>query len=218
VFTAALFSIFALDQNLASIAAQYWWALYAVMFLVIFAETGLVVFPFLPGDSFLFVGGAVAAVAGLNVHALVALLIVAAILGDSVNYAVGRYVGPKVFSKAGQPGFWRFVKPEYLRYTQEFYDKYGGFTIVIGRFVPIVRTFAPFMAGVAQMPYRIFLPYNILGGVVWIVSMVYAGFFFGNIPWVKDNLKWVVLAIIVISLLPIGLKVLSEKRKAGKRG
>jgi membrane-associated protein len=213
MFAATLFSIFALDQNLAVIAAQYWWALYAVMFLVIFAETGLIVFPFLPGDSFLFVGGAVAAVAGLNVHALVALLIVAAILGDSVNYAVGRYMGPKVFSRAGKPGIWRFVRPQYLSHTQEFFDKYGGFTIIVGRFVPIVRTFAPFLAGVAQMPYRTFLPFNIVGGVVWIASLVYLGYFFGNIPWVKDNLKWVVLGIIVISVLPIAFKVLQERGK-----
>ncbi len=215
MFTATLFSVFSLDQNLASIATQYWWALYAVMFLVIFAETGLIVFPFLPGDSFLFVGGAVAAVAGLNVHALVALLIIAAILGDSVNYAVGRYMGPKVFSRAGKPGIWRFVRPQYLQHTQDFFDKYGGFTIIIGRFVPIVRTFAPFLAGVAQMPYKTFLLFNVIGGIVWITSLVYLGYFFGNLPWVKDNLKWVVLGIIVLSVVPIGIKILQEKRKKG---
>ncbi len=215
MLTSTIFSIFAFDQNLAAIAAQYWWALYVVMFLVIFAETGLIVFPFLPGDSFLFVGGAIAAVAGLNVHVLVALLIVAAIAGDSVNYSVGRYLGPKVFERAGKPGWFRFVRPSYLQQTQDFFDKYGGFTIVIGRFVPIVRTFAPFLAGVAQMPYAKFLPFNVIGGIVWITSVVYAGYFFGNIPWVKDNLKWVVLGIIIVSVLPIVFKVLQERARAG---
>jgi membrane-associated protein len=155
-------------------------------------------------------------VAGLNIHALVALLCVAAILGDTVNYAVGRYVGPKVFERAGKPGWFRFVKPIYLQKTQEFFDKYGGFTIIIGRWVPIVRTFAPFLAGVAGMNYKQFLPYNIIGGVVWITVLLYAGFYFGNIPIVKENLKWVILGIIFVSVLPIAFKVLQERAKAKK--
>jgi membrane-associated protein len=216
MITTFLFSLLTLDQNLASYATQYWYLFFGLMFLIIFAETGLVVFPFLPGDSLLFAAGAITAVAGLNIHALVALLCVAAILGDTVNYAVGRYVGPKVFERAGQPGWFRFVKPIYLQKTQEFFDKYGGFTIIIGRWVPIVRTFAPFLAGVAGMNYKQFLPYNVIGGIVWITVLLYAGFYFGNIPIVKDNLKWVILGIIFVSVLPIAFKVLQERAKAKK--
>lgn len=216
MITTFLFSLLTLDQNLASYAAQYWYLFFGLMFLIIFAETGLVVIPFLPGDSLLFAAGAITAVAGLNIHALVVLLIVAAILGDSVNYAIGKYVGPRVFERAGQPGLFRFVKPIYLQQTQEFFDKYGGFTIIIGRWVPIVRTFAPFLAGVAGMNYKQFLPYNIIGGVVWITVLLYLGFFFGNIPWVKDNLKYVVVGIVIVSLLPIAFKVLQERARKKK--
>jgi membrane-associated protein len=217
MITGFLFSLLTLDQNIAALAQQYWYLFFGLLFLIIFAETGLVVFPFLPGDSLLFAAGAVCAVAGLNVHALVVLLCIAAILGDSVNYSIGRYVGPKVFERAGKPGWFRFVKPIYLEKTQEFFDKYGGFTIIIGRWVPIVRTFAPFLAGVAQMNYKQFLPYNVIGGIIWITVLLYAGFFFGNIPWVKANLKWVILGIIVVSVLPIVFKFLQERAKM-KRG
>ncbi len=203
-------SLLTLDQTLAALANQYGAWLYALLFAVIFAETGLVVTPFLPGDSLLFVAGAVtASAAGLNVHLLVALLIAAAIMGDSVNYAVGHYIGPKVFDKPDS----RWFRQEYLRRTQAFYDRYGGVTIIIGRFVPIVRTFAPFLAGVAGMSYRRFLTYNVIGAVLWITSLVYAGYLFGNIPWVKRNLTLIVIGIVVVSLIPAVTTYLQERAR-----
>ncbi|HEY3555347.1 MAG TPA: VTT domain-containing protein, partial [Casimicrobiaceae bacterium] len=156
MLTTLLYSLLALDQTLATLAAQYGAWLYAILFVIIFAETGLVVCPFLPGDSILFIAGTVVAAAGLDVHVLVVVLIAAAVLGDSVNYMVGHYIGPKAFHKPDS----RWFRQEYLRRTQSFYDRYGGVTIIIGRFVPIVRTFAPFLAGVAGMSYRRFLSYN----------------------------------------------------------
>ena len=211
MLTTLLYSLLALDQTVATLATQYGPWLYAILFVVIFAETGLVVCPFLPGDSILFIAGAVVAVANLNVHVLAAVLVVAAVLGDSVNYAVGHYIGPKVFHRPDS----RWFRQEYLRRTQAFYDRYGGVTIIIGRFVPIIRTFAPFLAGVAGMPYSRFLPYNVVGGAMWISSLVYAGYLFGNIPWVKHNLTWIVLAFVVVSLTPATITYLKE-RKARK--
>jgi membrane-associated protein len=208
VLTTLFYSLLALDQTLAALAAEYGPWLYAILFAVIFAETGLVVTPFLPGDSLLFIAGTVVAVAGLNVHVLVALLIVAAILGDSVNYAVGRYIGPRVYHKPDS----RWFRQEHLRYTQSFYDRYGGVTIIIGRFIPIIRTFAPFLAGVAGMSYRRFLAYNVIGGIVWITSLVYAGYLFGNIPWVKNNLTWIVIGIVIVSLIPAVTTFLKERK------
>ena len=166
--------------------------------------------PFLPGDSILFIAGTVVAVAALNVHVLVVVLILAAVLGDSVNYGVGHYIGPKAFQRPDS----RWFRQEYLRRTQAFYDKYGGVTIIIGRFVPIIRTFAPFLAGVAGMSYRRFLCYNIIGGCLWISSLVYAGYLFGNIPWVKDNLSLIVVAIVVVSLIPAASTFMKERRAA----
>ena len=208
MLTTLFYSLLALDQTLATIAAQYGTWLYALLFAIIFAETGLVVFPFLPGDSILFISGTVVAAAGLNVHVLAALLVAAAILGDSVNYAIGRYIGPKVFQRKDS----RWFRQEHLRRTQAFYDKYGGVTIIIGRFVPIIRTFAPFLAGVAGMPYRRFLSFNIIGAVVWITSLVYAGYWFGNIPWVKENLTFIVIGIVVVSLIPAVTTFLQERK------
>ena len=208
MITTLIYSLLALDQTLAGLAGQYGAWLYGILFLVIFAETGLVIFPFLPGDSILFISGTVVAVAGLDVHVLVLVLVAAAILGDSVNYAVGRYIGPKVFHEPAS----RWFKREYLLRTQAFYDQYGGVTIIIGRFVPIIRTFAPFLAGVAGMPYRRFLSYNVVGGVAWIVSLVYAGYLFGNIPWVKENLTFIVVGIVVVSLLPAISTFIKERR------
>jgi membrane-associated protein len=210
VITTFLYSLLALDQSLAILAAQYGAWLYAVLFAIIFAETGLVVFPFLPGDSILFISGTVVAVAGLNVHVLVALLIVAAILGDSVNYTIGHYIGPKAFREPES----RWFKRAYLIKTQAFYEKYGGLTIIIGRFVPIIRTFAPFLAGVAGMSYPRFLCYNVVGAVLWIASLVYAGYLFGNIPWVKQNLTWIVVGIIVVSLMPAISTFIKERRES----
>jgi membrane-associated protein len=213
MITTLIYSLLALDQTLAGLAGQYGAWLYGILFLVIFAETGLVIFPFLPGDSILFISGTVVAVAGLDVHVLVLVLVAAAILGDSVNYAVGRYIGPKVFHEPAS----RWFKREYLLRTQAFYDQYGGITIIIGRFVPIIRTFAPFLAGVAGMPYRRFLSYNVVGGVAWIVSLVYAGYLFGNIPWVKENLTFIVVGIVIVSLLPAISTFIKERRASRVR-
>jgi membrane-associated protein len=208
MLTTLVYSLLALDETVASLAAQYGPWVYAILFAVIFAETGLVVCPFLPGDSILFIAGTVVAVANLNVHLLVVVLIVAAVLGDSVNYVVGHYIGPKAFQRPDS----RWFRQEYLRRTQAFYDRYGGVTIIIGRFVPIIRTFAPFLAGVAGMSYRRFLSYNIIGGCLWISVLVYAGYLFGNIPWVKDNLSLIVVAIVVVSLIPAVSTFVKERR------
>ena len=208
MLTTLFYSLLALDQTLADIATQYGPWLYALLFAIIFAETGVVVFPFLPGDSILFIAGTVVASASLNVHLLVALLIVAAVLGDSLNYAIGHYIGPRIFHRPDS----RWFRQEHLRRTQAFYDKYGGVTIIIGRFVPIIRTFAPFLAGVAGMSYQRFLSYNVIGGVAWVALLVYAGYLFGNIPWVKDNLTFIVVAIVVVSLIPAVHTFLAERR------
>ena len=211
MLTTLLYSVLALDQTVASLATQYGAWVYAILFVVIFAETGLVVCPFLPGDSILFIAGTVVAAAGLHVHVLVVVLVAAAVLGDSVNYGVGHYIGPRAFHKRDS----RWFRQEYLRRTQAFYEKYGAVTIIIGRFVPIIRTFAPFLAGVAGMQYRRFLSYNVIGGCLWIGLLVYAGFLFGNIPWVKDNLSLIVIAIVVVSLIPAVTTFVKERRGAG---
>src|SRR5262249_19085486 len=210
MLTTLIYSVLALDQTVAEIAAQHGHWLYLLLFLVIFAETGLVIFPFLPGDSILFIAGTVVATADLNVHLLVIVLIVAAILGDTINYSVGHYIGPRVYDKPDS----RWFKQEHLRRTQAFYDRYGGVTIIIRRFVPIIRTFAPFLAGVAGMTYTRFLSYNVVGAVAWIVSLVYAGYLFGNIPWVKNNLTLIVFLIVVVSLLPAIMTFMKERRAA----
>jgi membrane-associated protein len=208
MLTTIVYSLLSLDQTLANLAGNYGPWLYAILFLVIFAETGLVVLPFLPGDSILFIAGTVVAVAGLDVHVLALVLALAAIIGDSVNYAVGHYIGPRVFHEPES----RWFKRAYLLRTQGFYDRYGGVTIIIGRFVPIIRTFAPFLAGVAGMPYRRFLSYNVIGGCLWIGLLVYAGYLFGNIPWVKSNLSLIVIMIVIVSLIPAVMTFLRERR------
>src|ERR1022692_3118129 len=212
MITTLLYSVFALDQSIADLAADHAWLMFAAMFLVIFAETGLVVFPLLPGDSLLFVAGTVAAASGIDVHLLALTLLLAAVLGDSVNYAVGYFIGPKILSHPRESRLGRWLKPEYMGPTHRFYEKYGGFTIIIGRFVPIVRTFAPFLAGVGQMRYRKFLAYNVIGGAAWVGLLTYSGYLFGNIPWVKDNLAWIVVGIVVVSLVPIAYQWIREKR------
>ena len=213
--TALIQAALSLDETLARLSAEHGRWLYAILFAVIFAETGLVVMPFLPGDSLLFVAGTVVAgaSAGLNVHVMVALLVSAAILGDNLNYAVGRWIGPKVFERES-----RWIRREYLEKTQSYYDRYGPVTIVIGRFLPIVRTFAPFLAGVASMHYPRFLAYEVFGSIVWVGSLVYAGYLFGNIGWVKDNLTLIVIAIVVVSLVPAVLTFAKEwrARRAGQ--
>jgi membrane-associated protein len=218
MMTTQIYTLFALDQFLGHLAAEHSALVLVVLFAVIFAETGLVVFPFLPGDSILFISGTIAAAGNINVHVLVAVLTIAAVLGDSVNYSVGRFIGPRVYDHS-RPHWWsRWIKAEYLAKTQHYYDKYGGFTIVIGRFIPIVRTFAPFLAGVAQMSYHRFLAYNVFGGAVWILGFVYSGYLFGNIPWVKDNLSLIVIGIVIASLMPALVQFVREWREKAKKG
>jgi membrane-associated protein len=214
MITTLLYAIFSLDSSLPLIVAQYGNWIFVLLFLIIFIETGLVVFPFLPGDSILFIAGTVCASSGLNVHVLVLVLMLAAILGDSVNFAAGRYIGPKVFARAGTAGIWRLIKLSHLQRTHDFFEKYGAFALVIGRFVPIVRTFVPFLAGVGQLTYSRFLCYNVAGGILWITSVTYAGYLFGNIPWVKNNFSWVVVAIVVVSVLPMAVQYLMERSKS----
>jgi membrane-associated protein len=199
-----------LDVHLAALAMSSPALFFGVLAAIIFVEAGVVLWPFLPGDSMLFVAGAVVALAGLNVHALVALLIAMAILGNSVNYAAGRYFGARAFANPNS----RIFKPAYLKQTRDFYDKYGSMSIILGRFVPIVRTFVPFLAGVAPMRYGTFLLNNIIGGVLWIASLVYTGYLFGNVPWVQKNLSLIIVGILVVSVLPIVIKVLQERRKS----
>ncbi len=186
-----------LDKHLHEIILQYGTLTYVILFGVIFAETGLVFTPFLPGDSLLFAAGTFAAIGSLNVHLLFLLLTIAAILGDTVNYWIGNYFGPRVFEKKI-----RFLKKEHLEKTHQFYEKHGGKTIIIARFIPIIRTFAPFVAGVGAMTYSKFILFNIVGGVLWCALFVYGGYFFGNLPVVKNNFSIVIVVIIFISILP----------------
>lgn len=195
-----------LDKNLAMVISQYGVATYGFLFLIIFMETGLVVTPFLPGDSLLFAAGALAVTSSLNIWLLYFLLIIAAILGDTINYWIGHYIGPKVFEREH-----RFIKKEYLIRTQKFYEKYGGQAITIGRFVPIVRTFVPFVAGVAKMSYKYFIIYNILGGILWVSFFTWSGYFFGNLPFVKANFHYVVVVIILISITPFIYEFVKSK-------
>jgi membrane-associated protein len=210
VLTELLTFFSSLDDRLAALAQASPFMFFGVVALIIFVETGLVIMPFLPGDSLLFVAGAVTAIAGLNIHLLVVILIAAAIAGDSLNYFIGSKLGLKAFDKKDS----RVFKREYLERTQAFYEKYGAFSIVMGRFVPIVRTFVPFLAGVAQMPYRVFFIYNVVGGVFWISSLTYAGYLFGNIPWVQKNLTLIVIGIVIASVMPMVIKYLQERRRA----
>jgi membrane-associated protein len=187
-----------LDRHLSQVISQYGTWTHGILFLIVFCETGLVVTPFLPGDSLLFAAGTFAALGALDVRLIVVLLIIAAIVGDTVNYWVGAYVGPRAFG-----GNVRFLRKEYLDRTHAFYEKHGGKTIILARFVPIIRTFAPFVAGVGAMSYPKFLTYNVVGAVLWVGLFVLAGYFFGNIPTVRQNFTLVILAIIAISVLPI---------------
>jgi len=187
-----------LDDHLQALVAGYGAWIYLILFLIVFCETGLVVTPFLPGDSLLFVAGAIAAAGGMNIHLMVALLIIAAILGDAVNYSIGHYIGPRVLRDRNS----RWLNPKHLERAHAFYERHGGKTIIIARFVPIVRTYAPFVAGAASMPYPKFALYNITGAVLWVTSLGYAGYFFGNIPVIKDNLTLVIITIIILSILP----------------
>ena len=199
-----------IDQHLAALSAEYGVWIYAILFLIIFCETGRVVTPFLPGDSLLFAAGGIAALGEMNIHLMVALLLVAAILGDAVNFAIGKYFGARLFANPDSKIFRR----AYLDKTHAFYEKHGGKTIIIARFVPIVRTFAPFVAGMGNMHYGRFIRYNIIGAILWVVLFSYAGYFFANIPLVKNNLALVLAAIIVISVLPGVIEVVRARRAA----
>lgn len=198
-----------LDKHLSVVIEKFGAWTYFLLFLVIFMETGFVVTPFLPGDSLLFAAGAFAALGSLNIAGLLLLLAVAAILGDTVNYWIGHFVGPKVFHENI-----RFVKREHLERTHEFYEKHGGKTIVLARFMPIIRTFAPFVAGIGRMTYGRFITYNVIGGIAWVSLFTLVGFFFGNLPVVKDNFTLVILAIIALSLLPALFEVLKARLKS----
>lgn len=197
-----------LDDHLQALVAAYGAWIYLILFLIVFCETGLVVTPFLPGDSLLFVAGAIAAAGGMNIHLLVVLLIIAAIIGDAVNYSIGHYIGPRVLKDRDS----RWLNPKHLERAHAFYEHHGGKTIIIARFVPIVRTYAPFVAGAASMPYPRFALYNISGAILWVVSLGYAGYFFGNIPLIKDNLTLVIMTIIVLSILPGVIEIWRHRR------
>lgn len=195
-----------IDDHLVTVFQEYGLLIYGILFLIIFCETGLVVTPILPGDSLLFASGAlcakVASESSLSVHILVALLIVAAILGDGLNYFLGKFFGEKAFTK-----FPKIFRPQYLKKTQSFYDRYGGKTIIFARFIPIVRTFAPFLAGVGSMSYNKFLSYNIIGGILWIVMFCYGGYVFGQIEFVKNNFSMFILGIIFVSVIPVVIEL-----------
>jgi len=193
-----------LDSNLVSLTAAYGLLIYPLLFLIIFAETGLVFAPFLPGDSLLFAAGAISATGMLNFFVLYLLLLIAAILGDSANYSIGKYFGQKIISN-------HWVNYKYIEKTKNFYSKYGNKTIVISRFMPIVRTFAPFVAGIAKMDYKKFIVYNILGSFLWVTLFLSLGFFFGNIPFVKQHFSFVVFGIIFISIIPAIIEFMRYK-------
>jgi len=207
-----------LDQYLPVIVEGFGVWVYVIVFIVIFCETGLVVTPVLPGDSLLFALGALAALGALHIEALLILLCAAAIAGDSVNYAIGHYIGPKVFSYEDS----RFFKKKYLLKTHEFYEKHGGKTIIIARFMPFIRTFAPFVAGVGAMSYSKFIVYNVTGGIAWVCAFLLCGYFFGNIPTVKSNFTVVIIVIVIISVMPGFIAYARQKfiarRKATGKG
>ena len=201
-----------LDRHLQWLVANYGVWIYAILFAIIFCETGLVVTPFLPGDSLLFVAGAVAAGGGMDVHALFAVLVLASFSGDNTNYWTGRYVGPRIFSRKSS----RLLNPAHLERTKAFYERYGGKTVLIARFVPIVRTFAPFVAGMGRMAYARFVAFAFGGAVLWIGSLTYAGYFFGNLPVVKNNLTLVIVGIVLLSISPGVIEyVRARKARAG---
>ena len=196
-----------IDVHLATIVSQYGGWTYGILFLIIFCETGLVVTPFLPGDSLLFAAGAFAARGALDIGLLVPVLLIAAVLGDTVNYWIGHRIGRRAFS-----GRIPFIKQEYLQRTESFYERHGGKTIILARFVPIIRTFAPFVAGIGTMSYGRFFTYNVVGAILWVVLFTVGGYFFGNLPMVQRNFKLVILAIIVVSVMPIVFEFVRARR------
>ena len=199
-----------LDEYLQEIIVNYGAWTYGILFVVIFVETGLVVMPFLPGDSLLFAAGTFAALGSFNVWGLIGLLIVAAVLGDAVNYSIGHYLGDRAYNI-------KWIKKEYLDKTHAFFEKHGGKAIFLARFVPIVRTFAPFVAGIGRMSYAYFATYNIVGGISWVVIFTLLGYFFGNIPFVKKNFELVIIVIILVSVLPMGFEWWKHRQEAKKQ-
>jgi membrane-associated protein len=207
------------DRHLAEFVANYGVWVYGLLFLIVFAETGFVVTPFLPGDSLLFATGALAATGALNPALVAVLLIVAAVLGDAVNYSTGRYVGPRVFSAHDRVGWWhKLLNHDHLDRAHTFFEKYGGKAVVLARFMPIVRTFVPFVAGAASMSYPKFAFYNVTGGIAWVAICVGAGYAFGNVPVVKNNFSLVALGIVAVSVMPIVIELLRSRGRARPGG
>jgi membrane-associated protein len=198
-----------MDQYLNTMAGSYGYLVYLVLFAVVFSETGLVVTPFLPGDSIIFTCGALAAMEQVNIFLVLAVFAAASILGDTVNYALGKSYGTTLITKIGG----RFIKERHLEDARLFYEKYGGLAIFLGRFIPIIRTFVPFVAGMSKMKYKKFVFYNIVGGVIWVTLFSLTGFYFGNMPFIKNNFSIVILAIVFISVLPIFIKYLTNKKR-----
>ncbi len=203
-----------LDTHLTDLVTRFGGLTYGILFTIIFAETGLVVTPFLPGDSLLFAAGAISALGSLNIWFLTLLLIIAAILGDTVNYWIGHFFGQKIVDNKRI----KFINQEHIDKTQDFYKKHGGKTIILARFVPIVRTFAPFVAGVGKMDYKKFITYNIVGGIVWVTLFTFAGYFFGNLEFVQENFHYVVFAIIFLSIIPVIYEYIQNKRQPNVPG
>jgi len=203
-----------LDRHLQWLVANYGPWIYAILFAIVFCETGLVVTPFLPGDSLLFVAGTVAAAGDMTIHGLFAALAAASFLGDNTNYWIGRYVGPRVFTREGS----RLLNPEHLQRTQRFYDRYGAKTVFFARFVPIIRTFAPFVAGIGHMQYPRFLFFSFSGSIAWVGSLAYAGYYFGNVPMVKENLTLVIVIIILLSIAPGIVEYIRHHMRSSPRG
>ena len=197
-----------IGDHLQELVKNYGNWIYAILFAIVFCETGLVVLPFLPGDSMLFAAGTIAAVGDMNILVLIGLLIVAAILGDFVNFEIGKHFGQKLFSNPNS----KIFKQSYLQKTHDYYEKYGGRTIIIARFIPIVRTFAPFVGGMGNMNYAQFARYNIVGAVLWVVSFTTLGYFFGQLPFVKEHFSWIMIAIIVFSVVPMIVEIIRHRK------
>lgn len=203
-----------LDKYLSIIIQNYGMAAYFILFLIIFGETGLVVTPFLPGDSLLFAAGAFAAIGSLDIKLLLLMISIAAVMGDTVNYTIGKTIGHKIYEMENV----KFIKKEHLLKARDFYEKYGAVTIIIARFIPIIRTFAPFVAGIGEMKYAKFLSYNVIGGLTWTALVTLVGYYFGNLPAVKHNFSLVIFAIIFISIMPAVFGVIKQKLKFEKTG
>ena len=197
-----------IGDHLQELVNNYGNWIYAILFAIVFCETGLVVLPFLPGDSMLFAAGTIAAVGDMNIFVLIGLLIVAAVLGDFVNFEIGKHFGQKLFSNPNS----KIFKQSYLQKTHDYYERYGGRTIIIARFIPIVRTFAPFVGGMGNMNYAQFARYNIVGAVLWVVSFTTLGYFFGQLPFVKEHFSWIMIAIIVFSVVPMIVEIIRHRK------